>query len=316
MTHPHQHTTALRVALALAVAATCSACFTGIESTPRITAGEVRKAGALPSVEEEFATAIVAEAPAAWSAGKRWRVDDGRASMIFDASSGAPTDSLQGSDIVLQAVRRVPGIMGRDVLELEFSTPGRHGSLIYRPDGYADDILNRSDLAIPFCIELSAVEIADSLMRGREIFVTSPLWVDSAGRAEDGLHHIAVTVDSVTAGTWQYPLTVNFHSVEHDRRGRVRMTYGASAGATRNFDRLFTFSDPRKAYPRILPESWDKIIHSKITEGMSRDECRLALGAPSRIDRGSSLSSVLERWTYAEGIYLIFEDGLLVRFRL
>lgn len=301
---------------AIFAAAMCSACFTGIESTPKITGDEVRKAGALPSVEEEFATAIIPQAPALWPNGKRWLIDDSRASIIFDPSSTAPTDSLQGSELVLQNVRRIPGITGKEVLELEFFTRERNGTLLYRPDGFADDILNRPDLSIPFCIELSAVEIADSLMTGREIFVTSPLWVDSAGRAQDGLHHIPVVIDSVTPGTWQYPLCVNFHSAEHNRVGRVLMTYGTSTGATRNFDRLFTFSDPRKAYPRIMPETWDKIIHSKIAEGMSRDECRLSLGAPSRIDRGASHSTFLERWTYPDGIYLMFEDGLLVRFRL
>ena len=311
-----KYTTPGRIATAIIAAAMCSACFTGIESTPKITASEVRKAGALPSVEEEFATAIRPEPPAQWLPGKQWRIDDARADRVFDPSSTASTDSLRGETIELIDTRRVTGLTGRELLELRLRPASRDGVLIYRADGFADDILARPELNLPFCIEMSAVATADSLMRGRDIFVTSPLWLDSVGRAETGLHHIAVRVDSVGAGIWQYPLEVYFHSDEHHRRGRVLMTYGDTPGATRNFDRLFSFTDPRKSYPRILPETWDKIIHSKITEGMSRDECRLSLGAPSRIDRGASQSAVLERWTYPDGIYLIFEDGLLIRYRL
>ena len=296
--------------------AMCSACFTGIESTPKITAKEVSKAGALPSVEEEFADNIKAEPPGLWHPGKQWKIDDPRAARIFDAASTAALDSIAGTIVELSEIRRIPGLTGREVLALRLSATDRPGILIYRPDGYADDIEHRPELNIPFAIELSAVAAADSILSGRDIFVTSPLWIDSLGNAEDGLHHIAVTVDSVSPGSWQYPLMVHFHSDEHHRRGRVLMTYGATTGATRNFDRLFTFTDPRKAYSHILPETWDNIIHSKISEGMTRDECRLALGAPSRIDRGTSHSAVLERWTFPDGIYLVFEDGLLIKYRL
>lgn len=308
--------TGLLLATACVVAALCTSCFTGIESTPKITAGEVRRAGALPSAEEAFAAQIKNQPPAVWTSGKRWLVDDVRASIIFDASSTAPTDSLKGATISLVSSRKVPGLVGKDILEYVFAPADSSGTLVFRADGFADDVIARDELAIPFCIELSAVEMADSLLRGREIFVTTPLWTDAAGRAVNGLHHIAVWVDSVSPGTWQYPLKVNFHSDNYARTGHVLMTYGTSRGATRNFDRLFTFTDPRKAYPRIEPEIWDNIIHSRIAEGMTRDECRLALGAPSRLDRGTSQSAVMERWTYPDGIYLIFEDGLLVKFRL
>ena len=49
---------------------------------------------------------------------------------------------------------------------------------------------------------------------------------------------------------------------------------------------------------------------------MPRDECRLSLGAPKDVDYGRSYSSAYEQWTYSNGAYLIFEDGLLKRYRL
>lgn len=48
---------------------------------------------------------------------------------------------------------------------------------------------------------------------------------------------------------------------------------------------------------------------------MTRDEARLALGAPANIDRRPGYSFMREIWTYENGIFLIFEDGLLKSFR-
>lgn len=41
---------------------------------------------------------------------------------------------------------------------------------------------------------------------------------------------------------------------------------------------------------------------------MTRDECRLALGAPAT-------TGMVEFWQYSDGIYLLFEENILTRFR-
>lgn len=52
-----------------------------------------------------------------------------------------------------------------------------------------------------------------------------------------------------------------------------------------------------------------------VTEDMTRDECRLSLGAPDNIDRRAGYSVLREVWSYENGRYLIFEDGLLRSYR-
>ena len=94
------------------------------------------------------------------------------------------------------------------------------------------------------------------------------------------------------------------------------MTVGADRAATRNFSTVFNFDDPRKRYPQISDETWELIINSKVREGMTRDECRLALGAPNSYRTIPVINAVVEQWNYDDGIYLIFEDGLLSRFRI
>ena len=50
---------------------------------------------------------------------------------------------------------------------------------------------------------------------------------------------------------------------------------------------------------------------------MTRDECRLALGTPDSIDRATTVGNThFERWSYENGVYLLFEDGYLSKFRM
>ncbi len=65
----------------------------------------------------------------------------------------------------------------------------------------------------------------------------------------------------------------------------------------------------------ITDANWDRIIHGRVALEMTRDECRLALGSPSHIDRYQGTSAYGERWTYENGVYLIFFDGILSSFR-
>ncbi len=304
-----------RLLIPAAAAVICGGCVTGIESTPRITGNDVRRLGALVSPEQELTATVVPEAPSAWTPGKRWLVADSRIAMIFTPSS-VGTDLSKGDEIILAGTRNVATFSGKDGIEISFTGPEGQ-ALYYRPDIAAADWDENPSLAIPFTVELSAVAIADSLMRGHTYYITTPLWYDADGKSTEGLRHVPVTVDSVIPGTERYPLCVAFTPPNElgNAPRYILMTYGTASWATRNFDRLFAFDDPRKAYPRITDKTWQNIIRSRIEEGMTRDECRLALGAPVSIDRGATRGFQMERWSYDNGVYLLFEDGILIRFR-
>lgn len=276
----------------------------------------MREAGVAVSAEHKAAENISAEPVAECAPGKVWDVVDNRISMIFSPLSTASRDSLAGTQISLIAVERIPSVAGYDMLQLVFEPKGADGKLFYRPEGEADDILRRHELSVPFAVEHSVVQKADSLLRGNTYFIKTPLWYDSKGNARQGLRHIPVKVKDVMPGNAVYPLAVEFSPTDSPAdTAFIYMTFGSAASSTRNFDNLFSFTDPRKTYPRITDQTWEKIIHSEVAEGMSRDEARLALGTPASIDRGYSRSSSLERWAYGNGVYLIFEDGILINFR-
>ena len=295
------------------ICATLSSCFTGVDSTPRISSADVDAAGISDSREMALMQAVRDTPPVHWAPGKEWLVDDDKIALIF-AQPAVGADSLAGHRIALVSKRNVTDVTGRQTVELLFRSD-RGDSLCYPTGIDAESFEQRRSLEIPFAINLDAVHTADSLLRGCRCFITTPLWYEANGRSIHGLRHVPVTIDSVVAGTSNLPLRVAFSADEIPGEHFVWLTYGSSRAATRNFDRLFSFSDPRTNYPQISDHTWQLIARSQVAVGMTRDECRLALGAPSSINRGATRAAQLERWLYDNGIYLIFEDGILTRYR-
>lgn len=302
-------------------------CFTGVESTPRITAYDVKKQKVVVTEEQKFLSNIAPEPPSRWLAGKRFRVTDNKISIIFN-SSVANTDSLSNSDIYFQSFVPATSLTGNDATDVILTD--RHGSFLsYRVNIAQGELDQKERLEIPFTVEYSVVEGVDSIMRGQKYYITTPLWYDHSLHSINGLRHIAVNIESVTPGNHVYPLAVNFKldkmsvnqeeitalGLSADSVYTVFMTIGAERSSTRNFDAVFSFTNPRKKYPNVDENTWSLIEQSKVIIGMNRDECRLALGAPRQIDNIPTSSVILERWSYDDGVFLIFEDGILTRFR-
>ncbi|MDE6400707.1 MAG: hypothetical protein K2L68_07600, partial [Muribaculaceae bacterium] len=65
----------------------------------------------------------------------------------------------------------------------------------------------------------------------------------------------------------------------------------------------------------IEDDVWQLICSSKVRTGMTKDECRLALGNPKEVDSGHDYTQTLDLWHYSDGAVLWFEDGILTRFR-
>ena len=127
-------------------------CFTGIESTPRITAGEVRRqSAAKPTPEMLFLADILPEPPAEWHTGKRFYVSDNRIAKLFSYTDGR-SDSLAGTDLIYAGRSGAPSLTGEGATEIDLVT-WRGDTLQYRIDASPENIAARPRLEIPFTIE-------------------------------------------------------------------------------------------------------------------------------------------------------------------
>ena len=316
----------LTAAFAACICVLFTACFTGVESTPRINASDVRNQRAdVKRPEADFLTSISPARPAYWKPGRRYLVANDRISLIFTSESDSPS-FLSGHTMTFAGFSPARSLTGDDATDIIFTSDDNR-RLIYRvPSLDATRLDTLKVLDVPFAIDLDIVERVDSIMRGKNFFIRTPAWYRTDTRTEvQGLRHVEVRVDSVVPGNENFPLGVCFtltdptlasQAMPDGKDRMVFMSLGNAANATRNFDVLFAFADPRRQYPEIKDEIWELITRSKVQEGMTRDECRLALGAPPSLERIPTPSGIAERWRYSDGIYLFFEDGFLTRYRL
>lgn len=311
-----------RIATAVLGALMCAgatSCFTGVESTPRIDASAVRdQRASQPFAEASYLSEVRPQAPSEWKRGKLFKVADDRVSLIFTAPS-SPTYGLVGKNIEFSGMSSANSLTGNDATIIEFGDKNG-GKYYYRLNNYDKQRIDSVEsLEIPFCIDLDIVDEVDSKMRGKHFYVRTPSWysADSTLTEISGLRHVAIVVDSVVPGTANFAAAVCFHTVEDKAAGEfvLLMSVGKGKVATRTFEKLFAFENPRKQYPDISDDVWALITRSQVRSGMTRDECRLALGAPADVLRVPTNGGMQERWTYSDGIYLIFDDGFLSRYR-
>lgn len=290
--------------LLLVSAMAVTSCFTGIESTPKITAHDVKRQHATVTPEMKYAASVTGDSVALWQPGKQFIVTDSKIALAL-----SPIDAAErlttGDTIVYQGMRPTPSMTDVDDTLLMFLT-ARNDTLYYRLQEPPRSLMQRPALNVPFTIEQTIVDRASQLLVGNDYYITTPVWFNDNGDNITGRKLVGVHIDRVTAGNTMYPLAVYFTDVDGNR-SHVYMSVGSNHSATRNFDKLFSLTNPRLKYKDIADDVWDCITRSTVKPEMTRDECRLSLGNPREIIRGH----YLERWTYDNGRVLIFDDNYL-----
>lgn len=287
-------------------------CFTGIESTPKITAGDVRKENIKVTPEMEFLSDITTQPFMNWQKGKEFYVTDDKITLALNPLP-KPLENLSGKIIRYSGFRTVPDVTGNESTEILLTTPDGT-EVVYRINASPKELADRSGIEIPFTIETDLVNSTAKRLNGLKAWVITPVWYDMDDKASSGRKFVPVTITEVLPGNLAYPVKLTFID-EDGNPHRLFMSLGNERRATRPFATLFSFNNPRDRYPAISDANWQNIINGQVAQYMTRDECRLALGSPNDVDKGANYSSVIEKWTYDNGVYLIFEDGILMRFR-
>ena len=293
-----------------------SSCFTGIESTKKITLSREEKKIIKPTEEELFFTGFTGTPVEEWREGQEFYVTDNKAILIFEPH-GFPLDAslpeLEGDTLTYVGVESRLDPAGNITLVINFSD----GKFKYpyntgRPFDTAISSV-RSD-QIPMLIDLQTVNKVRDLLKGQKLWTKTLLWYDEKGERINGKKFVPVTIEDVEPGNMVFPLRLKIKD-EDDNFAWLWMNFGIAGTDSRSFPRLFSMSDPKRHYSSITDENWKLICEGNIARGMTKEECRLSLGNPIEINSGHDYSQTLDIWTYENGVVLWFVDGVLSRYR-
>lgn len=306
-------TATLRLGIVAIVSATMlSGCFTGIESTPRISDNDVKRQNIVETPEDTYLNDVVPDSSESSKIGHQWIVTDSKIKLVLDPS--AAQYSIQPGDtltlVALTDNRRFDGQHVADALLADT----RGNRFTYRTNLTVDNFKSGTKLEIPFTVDCPTIENVRRKMEGKTYYITTPTRYDMNGNLYTGRRFVAVRIDTVSYGNVYYPICL----VATDDLGqqfKLYMSVESQSKMPRKFASMFSLSNPRKRYPTVTDENWNLIVNGKVSQGMTRDECRLALGKPDNVDRQMGYSVVREIWTYENGRYLLFIDGLLETYR-
>lgn len=285
-----------------------SSCFTGVEGTRKISEKDVAKLGA--ESKEQASSSIDTLSTSnikTWKVGKKFFVTDKQIQLVLGA---AAEGNLDKGDTITYISHKEENIYGTNPnLILVFK--GKNDKIYtYNTNKQLNDAGN---LIVPFTVDLDIVNIARKLLIGNELYVNTSLWYNNAEDVISGLKFVKVNIIDVLPGNKVYSLKVKF--AHEGKNAYVFVSTKDNSVQNRSFENLFSTIDPHKNYASITDKNWNLIIKGKVAQGMTKDECRLSLGAPNNIDKVPTYSGLKEFWQYEDGTYLIFMDGLLDTFR-
>jgi hypothetical protein len=253
----------------------------------------------------------------AWKQGKRFWVTDNQVTQLFVHQQDYDKDTLRIAGRVLNyAGYRTGGLYNDDNRYIFIELYDSLANLTYSCRAGRVQDAYRCGFTIPLLIDLDMVEHIGNQVVGKDYYIRTGIWYDpKSEKMVNGRHFIKVHIDSVLPGNAVLPLRVLFTTADNHESAMVWMSDQSSTMQGRSFDAMFVSSDPHLSYPDISEKNWDLITRAQVVEGMTKEECRLALGSPKRINENPDQSGMREYWYYDGGSYLFFVDGLLYQFR-
>lgn len=304
------HTIAVPALAALLLGCT----FTGVENTGRVTDKEVQRV--IAEIEaRQPASALVPwhDSLPAWQPAKRFFVTDDQVRLLLDDGHDGylDTTALAGSVITFQGLSQSPALQGTAV---DILLEHQHHKLIYHTGKSLDAI--PASFSIPLLVDLDMVSHVSRQLARRTAYVKTPVWYSLAdSQMVQGRQFVGVTINWVEPGNKVLPLRVVFTAGDQGDSAFVWMSQPGAPMTGRDFDSMFSLANPRGAFPDIDDAHWTLIQHCQVETEMTKQECRLALGAPKRTSYVPDQRGMREYWYYDGGAYLFFVDGVLKEFR-
>jgi len=309
--------TSLNAWAAVALLVTATACGTGIENTEHVTDKDVaRVIQQVDSRRKPATLTIQRDSLPVWRQGKQFVVTDNQLKLLFERTPDYDLDTvtLAGHTLLYRGYDTGSVYDNRQTVNIRLQDAATGNTYTYRTGKTLPEF--RSTYSIPMLIDMDLVHGIGKQICGRDYYVMTPIWYDvQSQQMMAGRQFIRVYIDSVLPGNKVMPLRVLFTAADTHQHAMVWMTDNASTMRGRDFDALFVQADPHLDYPAIGDANWTHITRGEIVEGMTKEECRLALGAPKRTSQNPDQGGMREYWYYDGGSYLFFVDGLLRQFR-
>lgn len=285
-------------------------CFSEVESTPKITyhKDDFNKNNPIAT----SLTSKISNAPFKdWDIGKKFIVTDNKAKLALYSNSNI--DSLSGCILRYAGFRDILSITGTMSTDIFFLNENGD-SISYHVNFSYDELINRSSLEIPFLVQESLINDLNNLVRGKTFYILTSSWKSIDGTEISGKKFVPVKIEKASIGNAIYPAKIIFIDSLNNTYF-VYITIDNKHQSTRNFESVFSLSDPRNKYPHINNLAWDYITNGTLKIGMTQEECRLSIGYPQIVKDLSSTPSLIKQWEYENGYILIFENGFLKEFK-
>lgn len=283
-------------------------CFTGVESTGKITLSKKDRSIVAPSNEDLYLADIQPAKIEDWAKGKRLLVADDKIRLVIENPENAFVQ--KGDTLKFVGINERRGADGTDKAALVFSINGKN--LTYPVDKSVSDAkreLSASDL--PMLNDADLIDALRKKIAGKTFWTRTTLWYGEDMEYKKGKKFVPVTVTEVSEGDAFFPVTVKFRDSEGNS-GRFLMNIGDKGNESRSFGRLFYLTDPRSLYRHISEDNWLAIQREEIRLGMTKEEVRLSRGNPTEVDAGHDYSITMEIWYYPDGTLVRFVDGLVI----
>jgi len=291
-------------------------CGTGIEVTEHVSDKEVKRVITRYEQQRPKATleTFIDSVPAWVEGKKRFWVADSQVRLLLSGLDDRTID-LSGHTLVYKGYNVGSIYDNRETVNLLFEEENDTScTCVYRTGKTIDEF--NSGFTIPMLIDMDLVNHIARQVVGNDYYINTAIWYDPVTEQMiNGRHYIMVHVDSVLPGNAVMPLRVLFTTVDTRQQAMVWMSDDNKAMLGRDFDALFSVNDPRQQYPLISDNNWKLITCGQVVEGMTKEECRLAMGSPKSINQRPDQGGMREYWYYDGGAFLYFVDGLLNQFR-
>ena len=292
-----------------------NSCFTGVETTRKITGDDAVKIGI--NTDSQGGSRLDSLVPAKfkdWEIGKRFYVTDNNIKIVlYSQKLNLDTISFINKTLVYNGYVEENRI-GVEKLAYVILKDSSGSEFYYKTGKTISELRDSSYLfKIPFTIDCDMVESVKNNLNGDSLYIKSPIWFNESGEQTRGFKFEKIKILDVLPGNKVYSINVKFEY--NGKTSYIYLSTKDNSVSSRLFSSIFSFTNPHLIYPLITDEVWSMIKRGEIKKYMTKDECKLSIGLPNDVNKIPTYNGLEEYWFYENGVYLLFRDGLLTEFR-